>query len=150
LHSSSGRSPRTGRFATSTCRHKAIRRTGIRAATLDAAERQTVDLLRELVADSRAVLIGPIRQEILSGVREQKTFDRLRVQLRAFEEQPIGVEEYEEAARCANRCRAAGIAGSGVDFLICAVAAHRKLAILATDGDFDHFATVLPITLMRR
>jgi len=120
------------------------------AATLDPAERQTVDLLRELVVDSRAVLIGPIRQEILSGVREQKTFDRLREHLRAFEEQPIGVEEYEEAARCANRCRATGIAGSGVDFLICAVALHRKLAILTTDGDFDNFATVLPITLMRR
>ena len=122
------------------------------AATLDPAERQTADLLRELVVDSRAVLIGPICQEILSGVREQKTFDRLREHLRAFEEQPIGVEEeeYEEAARCANRCRATGIAGSGVDFLICAVALHRKLAILTTDGDFDNFATVLPITLMRR
>lgn len=118
------------------------------AARLDPAERQTVDQLRELVADSRAVLIGPIRQEILSGVREEKTFDRLREHLRAFEEQAIGVEEYEEAARCANQCRAAGIAGSGVDFLICAVALHRKLAILTTDQDFDKFATVLPITLM--
>ena len=120
------------------------------AAKLDAAERQTVDVLRELVADSRAVLIGPIRQEILSGVREERAFDRLREYLRAFEEQPVGVEEYEEAARCANRCRAAGIAGSGVDFLICAVALHRKLAILTTDGDFDKFATVLPIAVMRR
>ena len=119
------------------------------AAKLDGAERQTVDLLRELVADSRAVLIGPIRQEILSGVKDPRTFDRLREHLRAFEEPPIGVEEYEEAARCANTCRAAGIAGSAIDFLVCAVALHRKLAILTKDRDFDNVAKVLPITLMR-
>ena len=118
------------------------------AARLNAAERQVVDLLRELVADSRAVLIGPIRQEILSGVRDEKVFERLREHLRAFEEQPIGIEEYEEAARCANQCRAAGIAGSGVDVLVCAVALHRKLTILTTDQDFDTFATVLPISLI--
>jgi predicted nucleic acid-binding protein len=107
-----------------------------------------VALLSELVTEGRAVLIGPIRQEILSGVRERRMFERLRGHLSAFEEQPIGIEEYEEAARCANRCRAAGIAGSSVDFLICAVSLHRKLAILTTDGDFKSFARVLPITLL--
>ena len=117
-------------------------------ADLDQAGRRLVARLGEFVTENRVVLIGPIRQEILSGVREKRAFERLREHLSAFEEQPIGVEEYEEAARCANRCRAAGIAGSSVDFLICAVALNRKLAILTTDGDFGNFAKVLPITLL--
>ena len=119
-------------------------------ANLDEAEKQIVELLHEIIMESRAVLIGPIRQEVLSGVREKRSFDRLQEHLSAFEEQPSSVEEYEAAARCANRCRAAGIAGSSVDFLICAVAMSRKLAILTTDGDFEHFAKVLPITVVSR
>ena len=117
-------------------------------ADLDESGRKIVELLRELVTEGRAVLIGPIRQEVLSGVREKRVFERLCERLRAFEEQPIGVGEYEDAARCANRCRAAGIAGSSVDFLICAVASNRKLAILTTDADFEHYARVLPITVI--
>ncbi len=116
-------------------------------ANLDEAGRQIVERLREFITDNRVVLIGPIRQEILSGVREKRVFERLREHLSAFEDQPIGVEEYEDAARCANRCRAAGIAGSSVDFLICAVALSRQLAILTTDRDFENFAKVLPITV---
>lgn len=117
-------------------------------ADLDAAGRRIVALLGELVTESRVVLIGPVRQEILSGVREKRVFERLREHLSAFEEEPIGTGEYEEAARCANLCRAEGIAGSGVDFLICAIALSRKLAILTTDGDFEKFARVLPITVL--
>jgi hypothetical protein len=120
------------------------------AANLNEAEGRIVELLRELVSEGRAILIGPIRQEILSGVREKRVFERLREHLSAFEEQPIAVEEYEDAARCANRCRAAGIAGGSVDFLICAVALSRKLAILTMDEDFGNFAKVLPITLVGR
>ncbi len=122
----------------------ALRRPAVR---LDVAERRTVDILRELVADNRAGLIGPIRQEILSGIRDVRTFDQLRDHLRAFEEPPIEVEEYEEAARCANQCRAAGIAGSSVDFLICSVAMKREMVIFTTDRDFSRFGTVLPIVL---
>lgn len=115
---------------------------------LDDDGTRVVALLRELVSESRVVLIGPIRQEILSGVREKRVFERLREHLSAFDEQPVAVEEYEEAARCANRCRAAGIAGSSVDFLICAVSLRRKLAILTTDRDFMNFAKALPIRLL--
>ncbi len=116
---------------------------------LNAADTRTVDGLRGLIAGNRAALIGPIRQEILSGIPDEKMFRRLRDHLRAFEDEPILVDEYEEAARCANRCRAAGIAGSGVDFLICAVAIRHKMAIFTTDKDFSRFATVLPVTLLQ-
>ena len=40
-----------------------------------------------------------------------------------------------------------GIAGSPVDFLICAAAHRRGWAILTTDRDFRNYASVLPVKL---
>lgn len=38
---------------------------------------------RRLVVDDRVVMLGPIRQELLSGIRYQAQFDKLRVSLPA-------------------------------------------------------------------
>jgi predicted nucleic acid-binding protein len=103
--------------------------------------------LSSLVDDGRVAMIGPIRQELLSGIREHPHFDRLRDHLRAFPDAEITLDDYEEAASFFNRCRAKGIQGSNTDFLICAVATRNEFAIYTTDGDFTHFARVLPITL---
>lgn len=92
-------------------------------------------------------MIGPVRQEILSGIRERPHFDRLREHLRAFPDTEITSTDYEEAATLFNRCREKGIQGSNTDFLMCAVAARLQLSIFTTDADFRHFARVLPITL---
>jgi hypothetical protein len=40
-----------------------------------------------------------------------------------------------------------GIQSSNTDFLICAAAVRRGCAIFTTDGDFEQFATVLPMRL---
>ena len=120
------------------------------ARELSRAERSLAGLLRDLVAEGRVAMVGPIRQEILSGVRDEKTFERLRVRLGAFPDEEIGTGDYEEAARCSNRCRAAGITGSAVDSLVCAVALRRGLAILTTDRDFTRYARVLPLRLLDR
>lgn len=56
-------------------------------------------------------------------------------------------EDLEEAARCGNRCRAAGVAGSTVDYLICAVSLRRRASVYTADRDFERYATVLPIQL---
>lgn len=37
-----------------------------------------VSELRSLIADARAVIIGPVRHEILSGITRQEQFERLR------------------------------------------------------------------------
>ncbi|QYO68275.1 hypothetical protein [Leptolyngbya sp. 7M] len=47
-------------------------------------ERFQVLRLRELIADDRVALLGVIRQEVLSGIREVEQFVRLREYLRAF------------------------------------------------------------------
>jgi len=103
--------------------------------------------LRQLIRLGRAHLIGPIRQEVLSGIREKAQFDRLRDHLREFPDLPVQTADYERAAEFFNLCRARGVQGSNTDFVICAIAYRYGMAILATDSDFSLFAPHLPIQL---
>lgn len=103
--------------------------------------------LAALVEDGRVAMIGPIRQELLSGIRERAHFERLREHLSAFPDVEITPGDYEEAAAFFNRCRAKGIHASNTDFLICAVAVRNDFAIFTSDQDFAQFAKVLPIVL---
>lgn len=106
------------------------------------------DGLARLIRDGRATLIGPIRQEILSGIREHAQFERLRDKLRAFPDQALLSSEYERAAEMLNLCRRNGIQGSNTDFLICAHAERHELPILTVDKDFTAFSAMLPIRLL--
>jgi predicted nucleic acid-binding protein len=99
--------------------------------------------LAELIQEGRVVLIGPVRQELLSGIRSKPQFEQLREHLRAFPDLGLEPADYEDAAAAYNRCRERGIQGSNTDFLICSVATRRDLAIFTTDGDFRHYARVL-------
>jgi predicted nucleic acid-binding protein len=103
--------------------------------------------LAELVGEGRALILGPVRQELLSGVQGQAHFDSLRDHLRAFPDVELEMDDYEEAARSFNACRARGVQGSNTDFLICAAAMRRRLSILTTDADFGSLARVLPVRL---
>jgi predicted nucleic acid-binding protein len=103
--------------------------------------------LASLIADGLVVMIGPIRQELLSGIKERAQFERLREHLHAFPDLEITSTDYEEAASFFNQCREKGIQGSNTDFLICAVASRNGFSIFTTDEDFTHFARVLPIAL---
>lgn len=102
--------------------------------------------LGQLAGEGRALLLGSIRQELLSGIRDRNAFDRLRQYVSGFEDEALTVEDYEEAALSHNRCRSAGIAGSLADFQICAVALRHGLPIFTTDQDFGHYARQLPLT----
>jgi predicted nucleic acid-binding protein len=113
----------------------------------DAPQSPEVEELRHLIAAHFAEIIGPIRQEILSGVRDKVQFVRLEEDLAAFPDLPVLTEDYVTAAAFFNLCRSKGIQGSNTDFLICAVAVRHDLAIFTTDGDFRQFARCLPIVL---
>jgi len=105
--------------------------------------------LRTLIDQGRVAIIGPVRQELLSGIRDRGAFDRLRDHLRAFPDEVLTTADYELAVEFFASCRARGLQGSNTDFLICAVAQRRRLPILTTDGDFARFAKVLSIALHR-
>jgi predicted nucleic acid-binding protein len=121
------------------------------AALRRSRDRETdpVRELRNLITDNRVRMIGPIRQEILSGIREETQFKKLEARLSAFPDLPLNQEDHVTAARFFNLCRRKGVQGSNTDFLICAVAVHHRLAIFTTDRDFSLYAKHLPIVLHR-
>jgi predicted nucleic acid-binding protein len=121
----------------------ALRR--IRASSRDDA--RIVEELTELIREGRALLIGPIRQELLSGLSDVGQFKNLRHRLRAFDDLSIHGVDYERAAEFSNTCRQAGVQGSHVDFLICSVAAGNDASIFTTDKDFKRYAKHVPIML---
>jgi predicted nucleic acid-binding protein len=66
----------------------------------------------------------------------EESFRKVRDALRAFDEPELRVHDYEEAARINNICRARGIAGPAIDFLICAIAQLRNWEVFTADCDF--------------
>lgn len=120
-----------------------------KSADLSAREKSLTLALAELIRDGRAQLIGLVRQELLSGIREPEKFDQLRNLLHAFDDVRLDPSDYEEAAQIHNRCRSRGVAGSAIDFLICAVAVRRRWQIFTTDSDFDRYQKVLGLELYR-
>ena len=92
-------------------------------------------------------MIGPVRQELLSGVKDHAQFKKLRDHLRAFPDLELTNRDYETAAEFFNLCRGKGIQGSNTDFLICAIAERHNIPIFTTDGDFRLFQPHLPITV---
>jgi predicted nucleic acid-binding protein len=108
-----------------------------------------VQELRHLVQDHRVLMIGPVRQEILSGIRHESQFNKLKAHLENFPDLSIITEDYVAAAKFFNLCRTKGVQGSNTDFLICAVAVRNKFAIYSTDKDFALFSKHIPIVMYR-
>jgi len=103
------------------------------------APSEEVSRLEKLIRDYRVVMLGAIRQELLSGIRDAIQFARLRDKLHAFPDIDLTEADYETAAQFFNLCRTKGIQGSNTDFLICAAAVRRNLPIFTTDKDFLAF-----------
>lgn len=99
--------------------------------------------LREAIQDGRVAMIGPIRQEILSGIKDSAQFEKLRSTLNAFPDEPITTPHYEEAARLFNRCRSRGVQCGSVDMLLCSVAVKERWSILTRDEGLKRCIEVL-------
>ena len=110
---------------------------------------QWTKTLTRLIQEGRASIIGPIRQEILSGIREHAQFVRLRDTLRNFPDCILRRTDYERAAEILNICRRKGIQGSNTDFLICAYSERHEMPILTMDKDFNAFSAVVPIRVVQ-
>ncbi len=106
-----------------------------------------VNELKELINEVRVQIIGPIRQELLSGIKSERMFKKLKYHLSAFPDIDLVTDDYEKAAEFFNICRRHGVQGSNTDFLICAVAFNRNFEIFTIDKDFIVFQKFLPIAL---
>jgi predicted nucleic acid-binding protein len=104
-------------------------------------------VITRLIQDFEGAMIGPIRQEALSGMRHKAQFEKAREKLRAFPDLPLTIAVHELAAEYVNHCRAHGVQGSQVDFMICAAAIHYDLEVYTVDQDFQAFAQLLPLKL---
>ena len=102
---------------------------------------------QELIKEVRVQIIGPIRQEILSGVKKKSQFTKLKKILAAFPDLDLTSEDFELSADYFNFLRSKGIQGSNTDFLICAVSTRYNMPIFTTDKDFTFFKKYIPITL---
>lgn len=103
--------------------------------------------LSEIIRDLHLVMMGPIRQEILSGLSDERKYEALRQKISIFPDHPISTHEYELAAKFHNECRRHGIQGSHIDYLICAVAQNNGYPILTLDQDFVHYQEYVGIQL---
>lgn len=119
----------------------------LRRSKKKAIESELVSQFSELINEARVRIIGPIRQELLSGVAEELQFQKLKRHLDAFEDLPITSKNYERAAEMHNECRRKGVNGGHIDFLICAVAEYYHLTIFTNDKDFTYYSKCLPIKL---
>lgn len=120
-----------------------------RSARLNTAEETSVEALHRLLEIGEAKLIGAIRQELLSGIKERKGFEALRAELRNFYDEPLDREDYERAAEMTNRLTSIGIACSPIDVLICAAAEQRNWEIFTGDRDFERYSKEFGVALFR-
>ena len=119
-----------------------------KALDLSAYERLLTHTLYELIRRLQVQLLGSTRQEVLSGIREDSQFRRIRDHLGDFDNVELDARDYEEAARISNMCRYSGIVGSPVDMLMCSVSLRYDWEIFTTDRDFLHYRRVVPVRLL--
>lgn len=121
-----------------------------RPGDLSAVERRLVSAWKSLVRANEAALVGPVRQEILSGVRDASQFRALQERLAAFPYVEIAPDDYDRAASFFNACRARGVVGTPIDMLLCAIASRLGMPVFTTDRDFLSYSRHVPVRLHLR
>lgn len=109
-------------------------------------ERALMILMRHMELRA-AYLIGPVAQELLTGIRTETQYDELAAALLELPALQMAMEDYCQAARFHNECFRRGVAASPADMLVAAVAARCEMPILTLDGEFLRYSEFLPIRL---
>ncbi|HKE26116.1 MAG TPA: PIN domain-containing protein [Bryobacteraceae bacterium] len=108
------------------------------AACLSPDEQKLKAELTQAIQDGRVAMIGLIRQELLSGIKEQAQFAKIKSALAPFVDERIDTADHEHAARLYNECGSQGFEVGPVDMLICAVAMRRNWQVLSNDSGLNH------------
>ena len=114
---------------------------------LSPRERSCVDDFLALSDRGDVVLMGVIRQELLSGIRLKEQFIRLQQILNGYDYIDVTLADYDAGAECFNLCRSSGVAAGDIDMLICAVAIRQDMPVFTADPDFMRYAKLLPLRL---
>lgn len=86
------------------------------------------------------VLLGPILQELLDGLRSETQWGRLIRALEAIPLAPLGRSVYVRAARMRTDFRKRGFQAGATDFLIAAACIEGGYPLLTADTDFERIA----------
>ena len=81
----------------------------LRKKELSKQESDLKDSLVSLIREGYVVMIGAIRQEILSGISRHEQFLALKQNLECFSDFDVVTHDYETAADYFNQCRRNGI-----------------------------------------
>jgi hypothetical protein len=112
------------------------------AGSLSPDEQKLKAELVQAIQDGRVAMLGLIRQELLSGIKEKAQFDKVKAALDAYLDEPINTADHEYAARIYNECRNEGVEAGTVDILICALAARRSWEVLSADSSLNRCLAV--------
>lgn len=93
---------------------------------------------------------GIVLQELLSGVRDPRNFDRLRAAIEGFPLLLAEEPDHVEAARLMNLLRRRGITAPSFDALIAAMTILRQGVLFTIDRDFESFSRYAPLRLLHR
>jgi predicted nucleic acid-binding protein len=111
-------------------------------ATLSLEEQKLKAELVRAITEGRVAMLGLLRQEILSGIKEDAQFDKVKAALDPYLDESINIADHEFAARVYNECRNQGLEAGTVDILICAVAARRGWEVLSGDNGLNRCLAV--------
>ena len=106
-------------------------------------ERRHRTSLEAFILASEVAILHAVRQEVLTSLRSMSQFNSIRERLRDVPDVIVTRDDYERAAAFANRCASRGIATSGVDMLLCAVAIATGDQIWTADRDFERYAEAI-------
>lgn len=112
-------------------------------ASLSVEEQRLVARLAEAIQDGNVVMVGPIRQEVLSGIKDESQFVKTKELLDPFPDEALSTADYIEAARLFNLCRSHGVQCGPVDMLICSAAVRMRCSILTSDEGLTECIEVL-------
>jgi predicted nucleic acid-binding protein len=105
-------------------------------------------LIRRLVHEDEPIgLPGIVLQELLSGVRTKKEFERLRKVLDPFAVLLATEEHHLLAASLFNTCKSKGLNVSPTDVLIAATSIHCGGTLITADNDFVRMAEHIDLTI---
>jgi predicted nucleic acid-binding protein len=124
---------------------KAYRRRKVSKLSME--DQRTINELLDILDKEEEILIGSVRQELLSGISDRGSFDNLKDKLDGFNNYEAQLADHDLAAEFYTTCLSNGIQGSQTDFLICAVAYRYNSEIFTEDKDFSNYKKYLPIKL---
>ena len=86
------------------------------------------------------LLVGPIIQELLSGLKRPEDFNRVVEGLNLFPLIPLRRSTYVMAARLSNDCQRVGVQAGQIDALIAATCIEGRYPLLTADLDLLRIA----------